>query len=74
MLTSSPEVWVHANKDKRYRKDEWMYHTVRFEYRRDGIFSQTDNEKHSARRKQLTPGVSSFKRAWPSLLDNGVAD
>ncbi|TDZ49638.1 Cytochrome P450 monooxygenase lolP1 [Colletotrichum trifolii] len=58
LLTSSPEVWTHVNKHAGYKRSDWYYHACRVEYRRDNVFTQTDNEKHEKRRKQMAPGYS----------------
>ncbi|KAK2012105.1 cytochrome P450 [Colletotrichum eremochloae] len=58
LVTSSPEVWAHVNKHPGYKRSEWYYHACRVEYRRDNVFTQTDNKKHEIRRKQMAPGYS----------------
>ncbi|WQF88082.1 Putative cytochrome P450 [Colletotrichum destructivum] len=58
LITSSPEVWTHVNKQPSYKRSDWYYHACRVEYRRDNVFTQTDNEKHDMRRKQMAPGYS----------------
>ncbi|KZL73725.1 cytochrome P450 [Colletotrichum tofieldiae] len=58
LVTSSPEVWAHVNKQPKYKRSDWYYHACRVEYRRDNVFTQTDNEKHERRRKQMAPGYS----------------
>lgn len=57
LVTSSPEVWAHVNRHPGYKRSDWYYHACRIEYQRDNVFSQTDNEKHERRRKQMAPGV-----------------
>ncbi|KAK4868191.1 hypothetical protein LT330_007389 [Penicillium expansum] len=56
LITSSPEVWMHVNNKPGYKRSDWYYRATRIEYRRDNVFSQTDNEKHEKRRKQMAPG------------------
>lgn len=76
LVTSSPELWTHVNKDKRYTRSEWFYKALRFEHRRDNVFSQTDNEKHDQRRKQMMPGVSpppSLKSVHVVIIENSNA-
>ncbi|KAK1722483.1 hypothetical protein CaCOL14_006198 [Colletotrichum acutatum] len=58
LVTSSPEVWAHVNRHPGYKRSDWYYHACRIEYQRDNVFSQTDNEKHEKRRKQMAPGYS----------------
>ncbi|KJK90548.1 hypothetical protein H633G_05559 [Metarhizium anisopliae BRIP 53284] len=58
LITSSPEVWTHVNNTPGYRRSPWYYNACRIEYRRDNVFSETDNEKHDRRRKQMAPGYS----------------
>ncbi|OGE49550.1 hypothetical protein PENARI_c021G09285 [Penicillium arizonense] len=58
LLTSSPEVWMHVNNKPGYKRSDWYYKAARIEYRRDNVFSQTDNAKHERRRKQIAPGYS----------------
>ncbi|KAJ5620039.1 hypothetical protein N7510_004023 [Penicillium lagena] len=58
LITSSPEVWMHVNNKPGYQRSEWYYTATRIEYRRDNVFSQTDNAKHERRRKQMAPGYS----------------
>ncbi|KAJ5417304.1 uncharacterized protein N7487_000854 [Penicillium crustosum] len=58
LITSSPEVWMHVNNKPGYKRSDWYYRATRIEYRRDNIFSQTDNAKHEKRRKQMAPGYS----------------
>ncbi|KAL4744767.1 hypothetical protein BDW72DRAFT_74740 [Aspergillus terricola var. indicus] len=58
LITSSPEVWTHVNNKPGYKRSEWYYNAVRIEYRKDNVFSQTDNAKHEHRRKQMAPGYS----------------
>ncbi|KAL4866245.1 hypothetical protein BDV12DRAFT_173125 [Aspergillus spectabilis] len=58
LITSSPEVWMHVNNKPRYKRSDWYYNATRIEYRRDNVFSQTDNAKHEQRRKQMAPGYS----------------
>jgi cytochrome P450 len=57
LITSSPELWAHVNNHPGYKRSDWYYHAARVEYRRDNVFTQTDNEKHARRRKQMAPGV-----------------
>lgn len=57
LITSSPDVWTHVNNSPGYKRSEWYYSACRIEYRRDNVFSQSDNAKHDYRRKQLAPGV-----------------
>ena len=49
---------MHVNNKPGYKRSDWYYNAARIEYRRDNVFSQTDNEKHERRRKQMAPGVS----------------
>ncbi|KPM39018.1 hypothetical protein AK830_g7543 [Neonectria ditissima] len=58
LVTSSPEVWAHVNSKPGYKRSDWYYNACRIEYQRDNVFSQTDNEKHDQRRKQMAPGYS----------------
>ncbi|KAL2830846.1 cytochrome P450 [Aspergillus cavernicola] len=58
LITSSPEVWMHVNNKPGYKRSDWYYRATRIEYRRDNVFSQTDNAKHERRRKQMAPGYS----------------
>ncbi|KAI8267619.1 Cytochrome P450 monooxygenase lolP1 [Colletotrichum sp. SAR11_239] len=58
LVTSSPDLWTHVNKNPAYKRTDWYYHACRVEYRRDNVFTQTDNAKHDARRKQMAPGYS----------------
>ncbi|KAK1574776.1 cytochrome P450 [Colletotrichum navitas] len=58
LVTSSPEVWAHLNKHPGYKRSDWYYHACRVEYRRDNVFTQTDNKKHEIRRRQMAPGYS----------------
>ncbi|OJJ07012.1 hypothetical protein ASPVEDRAFT_46392 [Aspergillus versicolor CBS 583.65] len=58
LITSSPEVWMHVNTKPGYKRSDWYYNAARIEYQRDNVFSQTDNAKHEARRKQMAPGYS----------------
>ncbi|KAL1612353.1 hypothetical protein SLS60_000579 [Paraconiothyrium brasiliense] len=58
LVTSSPEVWAHVNSKPDYKRSDWYYNACRIEYRRDNVFSQTDNVKHEQRRKQMAPGYS----------------
>ncbi|OGE46976.1 hypothetical protein PENARI_c081G00866 [Penicillium arizonense] len=58
LVTSSPEVWMHVNNKPGYKRSNWYYKAARIEYRRDNVFSQTDNTKHEQRRKQMAPGYS----------------
>ncbi|KAJ5689557.1 hypothetical protein N7462_003949 [Penicillium macrosclerotiorum] len=52
------EVWAHVNNKPGYKRSDWYYNAARIEYRRDNVFSQTDNAKHEQRRKQMAPGYS----------------
>lgn len=67
LITSSPEVWTHVNKQPSYKRSDWYYHACRVEYRRDNVFTQTDNEKHDMRRKQMAPGVRSLPLLYNPL-------
>ncbi|KAJ5780422.1 hypothetical protein N7457_005582 [Penicillium paradoxum] len=58
LITSSPDVWMHVNNKPGYKRSDWYYRAVRLEYRKDNVFSQTDNVKHEQRRKQMAPGYS----------------
>jgi len=58
LVTSSPDLWTHVNKHPGYRRSDWYYHAARVEYRRDNVFTQTNNDKHDRRRKQMAPGYS----------------
>ncbi|KAI0435650.1 cytochrome P450 [Xylaria telfairii] len=58
LLTSSPELWAHINTYPGYTKSKWYYRNSRFDWRRDNVFTQTDNEKHNERRKQMVRGFS----------------
>ncbi|WYZ45645.1 hypothetical protein EsH8_VIII_000961 [Colletotrichum jinshuiense] len=63
LLTSSPEVWTHVNRHPEYKRTDWVYHAWRVEHRRDNVFTQTDNEKHEQRRRQMAPGYSGRENA-----------
>ncbi|KAK1995933.1 cytochrome P450 [Colletotrichum falcatum] len=58
LVTSSPEIWARLNKHPGYKRSNWYYHACRVEYQRDNVFTQTDNEKHEIRRRQMAPGYS----------------
>ncbi|KAM5350025.1 hypothetical protein ACJ41O_006530 [Fusarium nematophilum] len=58
LITSSPDVWIHVNNKPGYKRSDWYYNACRIEYRKDNVFSQTNNEKHEQRRKQMAPGYS----------------
>lgn len=58
LLTSSPDLWARMNTHPGYTKAEWYYRAARFDWRNDNVFSQIDNQKHDARRKQMVKGVS----------------
>lgn len=58
LVTSSPTIWAHVNNKPGYKRSDWYYHACRVEYRRDNVFTQTDNVKHEQRRKQMAPGYS----------------
>ncbi|KAF5265496.1 hypothetical protein FOXYS1_3688 [Fusarium oxysporum] len=58
LITSSPDLWIHVNNKPGYKRSDWYYNACRIEYRRDNVFSQTDNQKHEQRRKQMAPGYS----------------
>ncbi|KAF0635628.1 hypothetical protein FPSE5266_20364 [Fusarium pseudograminearum] len=58
LITSSPDLWIHVNNNPGYKRSDWYYNACRIEYRRDNVFSQTDNQKHEQRRKQMAPGYS----------------
>lgn len=45
------------NRKSGYKRSDWYYQGLRFEHRRDNVFTQTDNAKHEKRRKQMAPGV-----------------
>ncbi|KAJ9483799.1 hypothetical protein VN97_g9598 [Penicillium thymicola] len=49
---------MHVNNKPGYKRSDWYYRATRLEYRRDNIFSQTDNVKHQKRRKQMAQGYS----------------
>ncbi|KAJ8126490.1 hypothetical protein O1611_g7149 [Lasiodiplodia mahajangana] len=41
-----------------YKKSKWYYRAARFDWRLDNVFTQIDNEKHDARRRQMIRGYS----------------
>jgi hypothetical protein len=47
---------MHVNNKPGYKRSDWYYKAARIEYRRDNVFSETDNAKHERRRKQMAPG------------------
>ncbi|KAF6824305.1 pisatin demethylase [Colletotrichum musicola] len=73
LITSDPEVWTHVNKHPGYKRSSWFYNAMRLEYRRDNVFSETDNEKHEQRRKQMAPGYSGRENlALESSIDQSL--
>ncbi|KAJ5231639.1 uncharacterized protein N7469_006227 [Penicillium citrinum] len=58
LITSDPDIWMRVNNKPGYKRSEWYYSATRIEYRKDNVFSQTDNAKHDQRRKQMAPGYS----------------
>lgn len=58
LITSSPEFWTRVNRKAGYKRSDWYYQALRFEHRRDNVFTQTDDAKHDKRRKQMAPGYS----------------
>jgi hypothetical protein len=59
LMTSSPELWTKINNVRsNYKRSNWFYRAARIEPHRDNVFSQTNDELHNARRKQMTAGVS----------------
>ena len=58
LITSSPDVWSHINAVRSpYKRSDWYYHAARFKPGEDHVFSETDNEKHDKKRKQMFTGV-----------------
>ncbi|KAL5342230.1 cytochrome P450 [Aspergillus crustosus] len=75
LITSSPEVWMHVNNKPSYKRSDWYYRATRIEYRKDNVFSQTDNAKHEQRRKQMAPGYSGRRNTnLESSVDERVQD
>lgn len=68
LITSDPDVWIHVNNKPGYKRSEWYYTACRIEYRRDNVFTQTDNKKHEARRKQMAPGVCRIASRAPLFV------
>ncbi|KAI0512742.1 cytochrome protein [Xylaria bambusicola] len=58
IITSSPDLWARSNTFPGYKKSQWFYRAVRFDWREDNLFTQTDTEKHDQRRKQMIRGYS----------------
>ncbi|KAI0405626.1 cytochrome P450 [Xylaria palmicola] len=58
LITSSPELWAHANTHPGYTKSKWYYRSVRFDWRCDNLFTLTDTPTHDERRKQMVRGYS----------------
>ncbi|KAI0381225.1 cytochrome P450 [Hypomontagnella monticulosa] len=58
LATSSPELWAHINAHPGYIRSKWFYRAVRFDWRRDNIFTLTDVNEHDLRRKQMAAGYS----------------
>ncbi|KAI1149238.1 cytochrome protein [Nemania diffusa] len=58
LLTSSPDLWARSNTHPGYKKSKWFYRAARFDWRNDNIFTETDTEKHDARRNQMVRGYS----------------
>lgn len=50
---------MHVNAKPGYKRSDWYYHAARVEYKRDNVFTMTNNAEHDKRRKALAPGVSS---------------
>jgi len=57
---------MRVNNKPGYKRSEWYYSATRIEYRKDNVFSQTDNAKHDQRRKQMAPGVCEMSFKYPS--------
>lgn len=57
LLTSSPDIWAHVNNKPGYKRTDWFFQAMRIEHLRDSVFTQTDNNAHERRRRQLAPGV-----------------
>ncbi|EIT81919.1 cytochrome P450 monooxygenase [Aspergillus oryzae 100-8] len=59
LITSSPELWAHINAVRSpYKRSDWYYHAARFKPGEDHVFSETNNERHDRRRKQMLMGYS----------------
>ncbi|GAW22733.1 hypothetical protein ANO14919_122760 [Xylariales sp. No.14919] len=58
VTTSSPDLWVRSNTYPGYKKSKWYYRGVRYDWRRDNVFTETSIEKHDARRLQMIRGYS----------------
>ncbi|CAG9954496.1 unnamed protein product [Clonostachys rosea f. rosea IK726] len=58
LVTSSPKVWAHINTHPGYRRSPWFYQACRVGYRQDNVFSCTDEDIHSRKRKQMVAGYS----------------
>ncbi|KAI3320420.1 cytochrome P450 [Xylariaceae sp. AK1471] len=56
LLTSSPDLWARVNTHPGYTKSKWYYRAVRFDWRRDNVFTETDTGKHDLRRKMMIRG------------------
>jgi hypothetical protein len=69
LITDSPEIWMHVNKDPRYKRSDWFYQALRIEHRRDNVFSMTDNKMHDERRLQMIAGVSKDAATMARLTD-----
>ncbi|KAJ3557267.1 hypothetical protein NPX13_g9964 [Xylaria arbuscula] len=69
VITSSPELWMRSNTYPGYKKSSWFYKAVRYDYREDTLFTQTNTEKHDLRRKQMIRGYSGIENL---TLDNDI--
>ncbi|VUC29153.1 unnamed protein product [Clonostachys rosea] len=58
VITSSPKVWAHVNTHPGYRRSPWFYRACRLGYRQENVFSCTDEELHSRKRKQMVAGLT----------------
>ncbi|KAI0541820.1 cytochrome protein [Xylaria digitata] len=61
VITSSHELWARSNTYPGYKKSGWYYKSVRYDWRRDNVFTETSTEKHKTRRKQMIRGYSGLE-------------
>lgn len=66
LITSSPELWAHVNAARSpYTRAPFFYHCIRIEPGVDNVFTECDNDRHDARRKQMAAGVSTSPPRLP---------
>lgn len=57
LVTTDHEFWANTSTNTNYKRSNWFYQAIRLDWKIDNVVTNTNNDAHDFRRKQMIAGV-----------------